>query len=120
MRKLRVRVYRNLNKDCFSICDKKTGRVIAHEQSVMLTDVKFVVRQAGWQRCVKEKRKNVHAWVEGNLVIDPEEIGRVRPGLVDCVEYNPYISHYFHYLYGGVIITESDAALCEGKYVYTG
>jgi len=61
----RVQVYYNLHKKCLSIRYK--GKVIEHAREVTLTDAKFHVSEKGRQRVLKEKRKNVHAYVSGKL-----------------------------------------------------
>jgi len=65
---MRVFVYFNLHKKCFSIKalegDRK-GLVIAHRDVVVLENCKFKVSEAGRQRVLREKRKNVHAGVTG-------------------------------------------------------
>jgi hypothetical protein len=63
---MRVEVYYNLHKKCFSIRHK--GIVISHANTVKLADVTFVVRKAGRERVLREKKKNVHAFVRGNLL----------------------------------------------------
>jgi hypothetical protein len=62
----RVMVYYNLHKHTFSVTFH--GKVIVHADFVKLDDVEFRVRQGGLQRVRDEKRKNVHAFVIGNLV----------------------------------------------------
>ena len=64
----RVQVYFNLHKKVFSVKDKKTGLVIAHVNKIDLGDISFKVSQAGRNRVLKEKRKNVHAFVEGTIL----------------------------------------------------
>ena len=64
----RVRVYFNLHKQCLSVMDKKTRRVIAHVPSIHLEDVKFIVSAAGLARVRREQRKSVIAFVEGNVM----------------------------------------------------
>lgn len=83
----RVRVYFNLHKRLFSVQEKgeKGWRVIGHTNNITLKDVRFKVNEAGRQRVLKEKRKNVHAYVEGYVSHDS----------FDCkspmrVKYNPY------------------------------
>ena len=54
----RIEVYRNLHKDCFSV--RKNGIVVKYindDESLHLTDVKFVVQPAGHAKVLKEKRK---------------------------------------------------------------
>jgi len=65
---MRVFVYRNLHKNCLSVRCVKTKRVIAHVDFILLEDCKFKVSQKGRERVLKEKRKNVHAGVEGNWI----------------------------------------------------
>ena len=62
-----VQVYRNLHNRLLSIQDAKTGLVIGHATTVDLKDATFIVREAGRQRVLKEKKKNVHAFVKGTL-----------------------------------------------------
>ena len=61
----RVQVYYNLHKKCLSVRHKR--KVIEHAQEVTLTDARFHVQQAGRERVLKQKRKNVHAYVSGKL-----------------------------------------------------
>lgn len=86
----KVRVYWNLHKKCFSVQDYKTGRVIAHKNLVHLTDVKFHVRTGGNQRVRDEGRKNVHAFMIGNLVDGSSEFADVADAIGREVTYNPY------------------------------
>ena len=64
---MRVDVYYNLHKHLWSVRDRRTGRVILHCDRVELTNVKFHVGQRGRERVNEEQRKNVHAWVTGDL-----------------------------------------------------
>ena len=61
----RVQVYYNLHKKCLSVRHK--GKVIEHAQEVTLIDARFHVQQAGRERVLKQKRKNVHAYISGKL-----------------------------------------------------
>lgn len=88
---MKVAVYFNLHKDVFSLQsrDKDTyGRVIGHREQVLLKNAKFVVRQGGRDKVLKEKRKNVHAYVVGEIV------NTFPSGDVSVLEfpvtYNPY------------------------------
>ena len=86
----RVQVYYNLHKKCLSIRYK--GKVIEHAREVTLTDAKFHVSEKGRQRVLKEKRKNVHAYVSGKLKESfwftqaPKYIWTAK----QSVTYNPY------------------------------
>jgi len=67
MKNKQVEVYRNLNNGRLSIRDAKTKLVLAHADVVTLTEVTFHVSEAGRQRVLRDKRKNVHAVVRGTL-----------------------------------------------------
>ena len=72
----------------YSVRDVATGLVVAHVGEITLTSVLFKVSEAGRQRVLREKRKNVHAGLEGNPV-DPRAISS-RP--LRSATYDPY--HY--------------------------
>jgi hypothetical protein len=92
---MRVFVYFNLHKKCFSIKalegDRK-GRVVAHSTTVLLEGCKFKVSEAGRQRVLREKRKNVHAGVSGTWInADRVESCYEFLSMVGRqVSYNPY------------------------------
>lgn len=81
-----VRVYRNLNNGLISVMNTK-GQVIAHVAQLALKDVKFVVRQTGRERVLKDKRKNVHAFVVGKFWFSLDSILDLGGSIV---KYNPY------------------------------
>ena len=83
-------VYFNLHKNVFSL--KQFGLVVLHAPTVTLEDVTFKVREAGRQRVLKEKRKNVHATVLGQFVTQqPRDI----PEGYREAYYNPYKTKFF-------------------------
>lgn len=77
-----VKVYRNLRKNCYSV--QWRGKVIAHVDSIVLRNVHFQVSEAGRQRVLSQKRKNVHAYIIGNVSMDEALDKGVK------VRYNPY------------------------------
>jgi len=64
---MKVEVYRNLHKNCWSVRDNKTGRVLRHVDEIHLLDADLVVRPAGREKVLREKRKNVHAFAKGEV-----------------------------------------------------
>ena len=86
-----VRVYRNLHKKCWSVQEKKSRLILFHCNEIVLKNCKFIVNEAGRQRVLKEKRKNVHAFIEGTLA----PISTVGRGYNERVIYNPYAGEYF-------------------------
>ena len=65
---MKVQVYRNLHNGLISIQDLSTGLVLGHAYAIDLRWADFIVREAGRQQVIKEKRKNVHAFVRGEVV----------------------------------------------------
>ena len=95
---MRVFCYFNLHKHCYSLraldgADR--GRVIAHAREAVLRDVRFKVSEAGRQKVLRERRKNVHAGVVGTL---DSYLPHLSPGdsmsrphrRSEKVTYNPY------------------------------
>ena len=82
-----VEVYKNLHKGVWSI--RQAGKVVAHSDYVFLADAKFVVRPGGRARVLREKRKNVHAFVKG-FVVPPSVAGVETDGTWKDISYNPY------------------------------
>lgn len=107
----RVYVYRNLHQDCWSVRSKKTGRVLAHCINLSVKDATFKVSEAGRQRVLREKRKNVHAGVEGVVCEDHGPVGRP-------VTYNPYKAPTFVWKRDGAPIHTSDRAVFVRSAVY--
>jgi hypothetical protein len=88
---MKVRVYRNLHKKCLSVQAKVNGawKVIDHVDQITLVDVSFKVSQAGRDRVLREKRKNVHAYVCGTVATFPIALQGRK------VSYNPYKADTF-------------------------
>ena len=89
---MRVEVYRNLHKQCWSVRDLSTGLVISHEDRVTVADARFVVRPAGREKVLRERRKNVHAFVRGEWLPN----GSCLTSLPHRVSYNPYKFGHFY------------------------
>ena len=89
----KIKVYRNLHNGLYSI--KQKGLVVAHAQRLYLRDCKFTVRESGRQRVIKEKRKNVHAFIEGYITDSVMGTTVERNDLPIAVTYNPYLHNSF-------------------------
>ena len=83
---MKVYVYFNLHKKCFSVRHK--GVVIAHSNEVFVTNARFKVSEAGRKRVLKQKKKNVHAYVVGEV-----STGQIQDGIE--LTYNPYLHKNF-------------------------
>ena len=84
-----VRVYRNLNKKCWSI--KQGGKVVAHAKFLKLKDVVPIVNEKGRLKVLATRRKNVHAFLEGFICLD---LQLVNPSAYSIL-YNPYLYSTF-------------------------
>jgi len=82
----RVQVYRNLRTGTWSVRDKSTRLVVDHPRRVHLSNCKLFVSQKGNARVRRDCRKNVHAWIEGDLADTPTQ--PLNTPLI--VMYNPY------------------------------
>ena len=93
--KMRVRVYRNLNKGGISIqCKTENGwRVCDYTHHVVLENCTFKVLESGRQRVLRTQQKNVHAWVEGDLVAKDEKA--FLQSAAPEPYYNPYTLDHF-------------------------
>ena len=91
---MRVEVYFNLHKKLFSVRDCKTGRVVAHTCNIWVEDPVFVVRKAGREKVLREKKKNVHAFVRGtwmkDLLVEDASMILDHRECSEEVTYNPY------------------------------
>ena len=64
----KVAIYRNLHKNCLSVQSRERvdyGKVIAYCKSIFVKRPKFIVREKGRLKVLKESRKNVHAFIVG-------------------------------------------------------
>ena len=111
-----VRVYRNLNRNCWSVLDfdpksENYNRVIDHVTELSLEEVTLVVQKAGREKVLKEKRKNVHAFVQGSPTLKVElESGSYPDSLSKVVSYDPYKA--------GQFIVEKEHCGAEEAFVY--
>ena len=91
---MRVHGYWNTHKKCWSIRHK--GKVIKHADKVSLADCTFHVQPAGRDRVLREKSKNVHAYICGTLVDDNvDETHDAMRGLHKRIVYDPYLYDSF-------------------------
>ena len=85
-----VEVYWNLHKRIFSVRSK--GIVRDHAHTVVLQNVKFVVQLAGRAKVLLEQKKNVHAFVKGE-VNNEFSLDYLQP--FQRAVYNPYNADTF-------------------------
>ena len=109
---IKVAVYFNLHKKLFSVKSRQGatyGRVLYHTDNITLHNIKFVVRDKGRKRVIKEKKKNVHAFCYGTIDIKNKEVqekGRL-------ISYNPYKANHFYYVSDDSKVNKLDAVKME-------
>lgn len=87
----RVKIYRNLHKDLWSVMDSSTRRIVGRLESLSLSNCSPVVSEAGRQRVMRERAKNVHAFLCGELC-------EARGGDFREISYNPYKCAHFYFV----------------------
>lgn len=107
--------YRNLNKPgCFSV--RQNGKVIAHPKALIMLDCEIHVGEKGRLRVLRDRRKNVHAWIRSKQF---KEIGK----LTDFAEYeelyyDPYFTQHFFSLRTGEIVHRADEIILANNRCY--
>jgi hypothetical protein len=116
-----VQVYRNLNKklgnegNCVYSVRGSDGLVKKHTCHITLHDVTFRVGEKGKQRVRDEKRKNVHAYIQGRECYNKLEDFdyRYTDDKLITVYYNPYKCDSF-------IRTDTGEKITKAKVVVIG
>jgi hypothetical protein len=111
---MKVRVYYNLHKKRLSVQEKVNGvwKVRRHVDAIHLKNVSFKVSEAGRQRVLQQKRKNVHAFIIGEPTneLDPTQ------HQYQIVGYNPYLKERF--FDGTKYIDKADGVIINNRLVY--
>ena len=112
------RIYRNLHKECFSVTrwnpEKKGYRLFAHETDLILDKVQFRVSKAGREKVLREKQKNVHAFVyceNYSTFVGEDQLGSE-------VYYNPYKTETFQVKETGAPVYYMDSLIITNKKCY--
>jgi hypothetical protein len=109
---MKVEVYRNLHKQCWSVRDNKTGKVIDHVRNIHIKDATLVVRPSGREKVLRERKKNVHAFVKGTIV-------SVNENLPDSWGYSTEIT-YNPYMYDSFVEKGTGMPVKKAKDIYLG
>lgn len=100
-------VYRNLATGGFSV--KHGGLVVQRPHVFTAENAEFKVNEAGRQRVIQEKRKNVHAYAVLESI--PVEVAygaalTMVPKNAREITYNPYGGDYFYFKDTGEKVTK--------------
>ena len=110
---MRVQVYYNLHKKRLSV--RNRGKVIKHADIVALENVKFHVQPAGQAKVRKNKRKNVHAYVAGDLA-SKQSFSNAEE--LELVKYNPYKNDFFVDLKGNEMRSIYEKAFIKNREIF--
>lgn len=102
-----VFAYRNLHRDEWSV--QVDGLIVGHADELVIENPKFVVREGGRQRVIREGRKNVHAGIRGILSDGRLEAPEGR------VSYNPYRAGHFYRVDSQEPIHEAHSVLLDAN-----
>jgi len=105
---LKARVYWNFHRKCFSV--QVNGRVVAHATDVVLFCPRFKVSARGRARVLREKRKNVHAFIYGEVASSWEV---EKPYHMGYARYNPYANESFVDAFSGRAVHSAELAVCR-------
>ena len=94
LKRATTEVYRNLHNNKFSL--RQGGLVRGHAGAVFLTEAVFIVRESGRQKVLRERSKNVHAWVMGNVLETMSEAPEGLQSRYQLHEWNGWKEAYYN------------------------
>lgn len=107
----------HLYKRCFSIRNVSSRKVIGYTDRIVVRNARFPVSVSGRLRVLREKRKNVHAYVQGCFEQRLQQID-YHPEQLREAYYNPYVVSAFVDRETIEPIAYADLAICENGKVY--
>ena len=131
----RHEIYYNLHKHCLSVRALQgvpAHRHVFHADAAVLNEVTFAVQQMGRYRVITQQRKNVHAFVRGELLwVDYHDEGKpvtwewrdaingvmTDPHMIE-VTYNPYKFDSFVNKTTLTPVKTADIVYVVGKSIY--
>lgn len=117
---MKVFVYRNLHKNCWSaraLEGPNKGRVVWRGTYARLFNAQAKVSEAGRNRVLREKRKNVHAGIVG--VLKPVRGSSVLHAETwEAISYDPYVIGHFFSRESGAAWSSSPVVILTDKAVY--
>ena len=111
-----VEVYRNVNKKGVVYSIRQFGYVVAHATELVLVNAEFIVKESGRKRVKKTGRKNVHAWVRGDILkrLEPSESSRLKAKVL----YNPKKNDSFVLKNGKLVVKSAPLVVLNDKGVF--
>jgi hypothetical protein len=120
----RVETYYNLHKHCLSF--REPGERVSHARAMVLNNVKFAVQPAGRAKVLTDKRKNVHAFVRGDMMwvaglndqLEDYTNTNMKRQQYPKIRYNPYESESFVLVDTGLPIKSATQVVIIDKNIY--
>lgn len=112
-----IRIAYHLHKHCFSIRDAGTRRVIGYADRIIIRNARFIVSQCGRTRVLRDRRKNVHAFVQGEYWSELQRL-RLEDAKYREAYYNPYRTVTFVDRSTFEPLNDAQVVLCDQKKVY--
>lgn len=121
-----VDCYRNLNKPSYFSCRQRAGglkgKVSGYANILVIENPEFVVSEVSRQRILRERSKNVHAFVRGKFYSAYEGVlCESLPSDFVEVSYSPYVSGSFYHIETRQPVQENELkrfAILFGSNVY--
>lgn len=85
-----IKVYRNLHKEGIWYSIKQGNLIVAHATKLCMGDCDFIVNEKGRRRVLKERRKNVHAYIKGYYTTSIMGTAADKNDLPALIKYDPY------------------------------
>lgn len=111
------KIYRNLRNKCFSVLkydeQKKGYRLYAHVTRAIITDVTTKVSEPQRQKVIRDKQKNVHAFIMAKYYTSISEDRSILTS--EEIYYNPYKQNHFTKGKGGQAFQYCEFALLDNS-----
>jgi hypothetical protein len=125
---MRVRIHFNLNKKRRKSHDGKFISLATYQKKVgwrkkedvvigYLTNVELKVYESGYNRCIKEGVRNVHAYIFGDWE-DFKTVGVEMFKPMREISYNPFKCNYFYYVDTGEQVKHINSVLIFANKLY--
>jgi hypothetical protein len=116
---MKVQVYYNLHKKRLSVRSTRSGLVVNHAKLVKLNNAQFRVQPAGQHKVRRDGRKNVHAYVAGELAPKQNRgYDTIALESLDQAFYNPYKNDFFVNSKGEELRGKYETVYIIGKEVF--
>ncbi len=112
-----IRIAYHFYKKCFSIRSCSTRKVIGYMERIVVRNAHFVVSPSGRARVLREKMKNIHAYVEGEFKYELQNADFSNVYMRE-VYYNPYFVATFVDKESLQPIYSASLVICEEGRVY--